>query len=323
MRRFLGGVLAVVGCSISLAADVAGSKDHPMISRYPDSEITKYEQRAYDQIKLIQRQIQHRGDLGKNADAVLSVEGKYTRIAYRAPAGRSVFEIYKNYEQALTGAGFSILFDCHDTACDNKHKGRAFNEAVTPRDLSVYMGFHEKDQRYLLAKLVRNDAVVHVALYVINAYGVGGPNKNRVFTHLQIVESTPMQTGMIQVDAAAMAKGLDAEGHIALYGIHFDTDNAEPKPESDQALQEISKLLQQQPTLNLLVVGHTDNAGQLGYNQQLSERRAAAVIAALSKRFGVAANRLTAVGVGMAAPIASNDGDAGRAKNRRVELVKR
>lgn len=307
----------------SFAADIPGSKDHPMFSRYTESEILKYEQREFDQVKLVKAPIQVRGDLSKNDDAVLKLEGKYTRLSYRAPANRSVFEVYKNYEQALTSAGFEVLYQCHDVECDLKFKGRAFNEAVTPKDMSVYMGFHEKDQRYLLAKLKRNDTVTHVAVYVIKAYGVGGPNKDRIFTNLQIVESADMQTGLVTVDAAAMAKGLETEGHIALYGIYFDTDKSDVKPESDAALKEIATLLQQQPKLNLLVVGHTDNVGELRYNQQLSERRAAAVVDALSKRLGVAKARLTPVGVGMAAPVASNDGEAGRAKNRRVELVKR
>ena len=120
-----------------------------------------------------------------------------------------------------------------------------------------------------------------------------------------------------------MAKGIEAEGHIALYEIYFDTDSAQLKPTSDQALEEIRNLLQQHASLRLLVVGHTDNQGQLDYNRQLSEQRAAAVVKALVERHGIAASRLTPVGVGMAAPVASNDSDPGRARNRRVELVKR
>lgn len=317
---FLWLQMAAILC---LAADIPGAQDHPMISRYPGSEIIKYDQRAFDQVKVINGVVQQRGGWDKNADSILALEGKSTRIAYRAPEGRSLFEVFKNYEQALAGAGFEILFSCDDANCDNKHKGRAFNELATPRDLSVSMGFHEKGQRYLLARLQRDDQMVHVALYMVQAYSIGGVNKNRIFANLQIVESARMQTGLVKVDAAAMAKGLEAEGHIALYELYFDTDSAELKTESDSALQEIRSLLQQQPSLELLVVGHTDNQGQLDYNRQLSERRAKAVVKALVEKHGIAAKRLTPVGVGMAAPVASNDGETGRAKNRRVELVKR
>ncbi len=115
----------------------------------------------------------------------------------------------------------------------------------------------------------------------------------------------------------------DAEGHIALYEIFFETDKADVKPESARALGEIARLLSSRPQLKILVVGHTDNVGVLDYNRSLSERRGQSVVDALAKQHGVARDHLTAVGVGMAAPVASNDNEAGRAKNRRVELVKR
>ena len=82
-------------------------------------------------------------------------------------------------------------------------------------------------------------------------------------------------------------------------------------------------MLKADAKLNVLVVGHTDNHGELTYNLQLSKRRADAVVQALTKDYGIGVARMTALGVGMAAPIAINDGEEGRAKNRRVEIVKR
>lgn len=300
-------------------ADIAGSKDHPMITRYADSEIIKYDQRAFDSAALIKAPIRLAGGRAKNPDAFLALEGKLTRVAYRAPAGRSVLEVFRNYEQALHGAGFEMLFTCENEQCG----ARQFNQAATPQDLMTLMGYNEKDQRYLLAKLARPEGDVHVSLYVDRAYSVGGQNKDRIFANLIVVESRPMQAGLVKVDAAAMAKGLDATGHIALYEIYFDTDKADLKPESAGALGEVAKLLKAQPALKVLIVGHTDNAGVFDYNRSLSERRAQSVVDALAKQHAVARDRLTAVGVGMAAPVASNDSEAGRAKNRRVELVKR
>ena len=131
-----------------------------------------------------------------------------------------------------------------------------------------------------------------------------------------------MDSGMVMVDANAMAKEIAATGHVALYGIHFDTNKAELKPESDAALQEIAKLLKQDPNLKLLVVGHTDNVGGYDANLTLSDRRAAAVFQTLTSKHGIPPARLRAVGVGMAAPVAPNETEDGRAKNRRVELVR-
>lgn len=104
--------------------------------------------------------------------------------------------------------------------------------------------------------------------------------------------------------------------------IYFDTGKAEVKPESDAALEEIAKLLQQNPQLKLYVVGHTDNAGTWASNMDLSRRRANAVTQVLSTKHGVEAARLSPQGDGPTAPVASNDTEEGRANYRRVELVK-
>lgn len=321
--RILAGLLVAAFCLTSLAADIPGAQDHPMISRYEGAEIMKYDQKAFDEVALVKAPIQQRGGRPKNPDAFIDVEGKVTRLAYRIPEGRSTLEVYRNYEQALTEAGFEPIFACSNADCGGKPAGRPFNETVTPPDMSVRMGFHEKDQRYLLTKLNRAEGNVYTALYMVRAYGIGGPDKDRVFVNVQVVEAEAMQTGMVTVDAEAMAKGLEAEGHIALYEIYFDTNKAELKAESATALTEITKLLLGQPKLVLLVVGHTDNQGDLAYNQQLSSQRANAVVAALVKNPQIGSERLIPVGVGMAAPVASNASEAGRAKNRRVELVVR
>jgi outer membrane protein OmpA-like peptidoglycan-associated protein len=130
-----------------------------------------------------------------------------------------------------------------------------------------------------------------------------------------------MIQNMVLVNADEMSKAIQAGGRVTLYGIFFDFNKTEVKSESKPTLEQISKLLQQQPQLRLLVVGHTDNIGGLNFNLDLSRRRAEAVAAALVQQFGVAANRLSAHGVAFLAPLATNASDEGRAKNRRVELV--
>lgn len=134
-----------------------------------------------------------------------------------------------------------------------------------------------------------------------------------------------VEKGMIQevvANAAALSGGLSGNGHVVVNGILFDTGKADVKPESAPALQEVAKLLKANPTLKVYVVGHTDNVGALVANVDLSKRRAASVVQALTTQYGVAAARLEAYGDGPYAPIASNDSDDGRTLNRRVELVK-
>lgn len=133
-----------------------------------------------------------------------------------------------------------------------------------------------------------------------------------------------METGKIIVPTAQeMTQSFAREGRIALYGIFFDTGLAVLKPESKPTLDQIGEALKLNPKLTLLVVGHTDNVGEFQANLALSQRRAAAVVEALVKQYAIAAARLQPAGAGMIAPAASNADEAGRAKNRRVELVPR
>ncbi len=126
----------------------------------------------------------------------------------------------------------------------------------------------------------------------------------------------------IEANADVFMNDLRNTGHTAVYGIYFDTGKADLKPESEKAVAEIAKLLKNDAGLRLFVVGHTDNVGGVESNMKLSQDRADAVIQSLMHSHGVAAPRLKAFGNGPFAPVASNDTEEGKAKNRRVELVK-
>lgn len=138
---------------------------------------------------------------------------------------------------------------------------------------------------------------------------------------LDIVREKAMRQQIV-ASAKDLRTGLAATGHITANGIFFDTDKADLKPESRPALEEIAKLLKDDAGLRIYVVGHTDNQGGLAHNVELSKARAASVAKALEAQYGIAAARLSAFGNGPYAPVASNDTEDGRAKNRRVELVK-
>ena len=125
----------------------------------------------------------------------------------------------------------------------------------------------------------------------------------------------------VTADASSLNDEIQKSGHVAVYGIHFDTGKATILPDSADTLKQIVLLLQQTPDLKLRVEGHTDNQGNAAANQTLSEKRALAVVAWLTSN-GVAAGRLTAKGYGQTKPVADNATEDGRAKNRRVELAK-
>jgi outer membrane protein OmpA-like peptidoglycan-associated protein len=138
---------------------------------------------------------------------------------------------------------------------------------------------------------------------------------------LTIVEKQAMVQEVV-ASAEVFQAGLKTSGHVEVPGIFFDTGKADLKPESDAALAEVAKLLKAEPALKVYVVGHTDNVASLDLNTKLSQARADAVVQALVAKHGIAAARLVGRGAGPLAPVATNDTEEGRAKNRRVELVK-
>jgi OmpA-OmpF porin, OOP family len=160
-------------------------------------------------------------------------------------------------------------------------------------------------------KLVKDgkEIWVHVDAYITSEYSV------------HIVEKGSMAQTIV-ANAEVFSNDIKATGHTAVYGIYFDTGKSVVKPESETALGEIGKLLKADAGLKVNVVGHTDSVGGIDSNMKLSQDRANAVVQVLVAKYGVAATRVRAYGVGPLAPVASNDREEGRAKNRRVELVK-
>jgi OmpA-OmpF porin, OOP family len=138
---------------------------------------------------------------------------------------------------------------------------------------------------------------------------------------LTIIEKQAMVQEVV-ASAEIFRSGLNASGHVEVPGIFFDTGKSVLKPESEAAVAEIAKLLKADPVLKVYVVGHTDNVAALDLNMRLSQSRAEAVVQALVSKHGIAAGRLSGQGVGPLSPVADNGTDEGRAKNRRVELVK-
>ena len=213
----------------------AQEKDHPLLTGYPGATITKKEVKDYDEQIMLLSPIGPKGSY-----AAERLEGRVTRMNYADPPGRSPLEKYRNYESALKNAGFEIVWTC------------AGYEPCGPQVNVPGIGYfpYGETSRYLTARLKRPQGDVWVGLQVKPAW-----------TDVQIVEVKPMDTGMVRVSAAALTKGILAEGHVPVYGIYFDVGKADIKPESTDTLKEIAKLLQTDASLKLHVVGHTDNDG--------------------------------------------------------------
>ena len=282
--------------------DVAGSRDYPGIGRFKGSIITGYRVKDFDAARFQAAPFKD----GKPTDP-RKLEGRITRIAYRTNPGPSILEVSRNFETQLEKAGFEKLISCDADECG----GIPFAEAidVLPIPMMWLDGFKF---RYYAAKKADGGRETWASIAV---------SENNGHIHAQLVVAVLGAIENKMVDAAQMKKGLGEKGHIALYGIYFDTDKAVIKPESKPTLDEMAKLLRGEPGLKVFIVGHTDSQGGYEHNMTLSRQRAEAVAAALTRSYKIARNRLFTAGVGWLAPVGSNASEDGRALNRRVELV--
>jgi outer membrane protein OmpA-like peptidoglycan-associated protein len=190
----------------------------------------------------------------------------------------SAIQIVRNYTNAAKKIGGQIVYEYEDGGLENS-----------------------------IMKVVKNGQEVWVH---VNAGGNG-------MYSINLIEKQAMNQDVV-ADASSMAGSIKESGKVALYGIYFDTGKSNLKPESQPALQEISKLLKADPNIKLYVVGHTDNTGLFSSNVKLSMDRATTVVNTLVTQFSVNPARLTAFGDGPTSPVASNDKEEGRALNREL-----
>lgn len=224
---------------------------------------------------------------GKNCT---TVEGKKFKRTYTIKEGAeksSIIQISRNYANAVRNAGGTVLFE-----------GAPQNaECADNNGLQMMVGKFVKDG---------NELWVEVAT-------LGGDDY-----YLTVILKELMKQ---EITASAMFEALNRDGRIALY-INFDTGKSAVKAESKPIIEQIVQMLKENSDLKLGVEGHTDNVGNPKSNKTLSEERAKSVVAAIVDH-GISSERLSASGYGQDKPIADNGTEDGRAKNRRVELVKK
>jgi outer membrane protein OmpA-like peptidoglycan-associated protein len=323
LRLLLIAIVALIGFAPASAQDFPGSRDHPVLTRYPDSVIRWYDVQNHSTYKIATGPITGYRQI---SDWIES-QGQVTRIYYDLIGTRTHSEVYANYKQALTDAGFEIIADGHhlDVKPSNEIGSRTWlpvyydsNPFPSSANIELLAGSATAGgSSFLAGKKERAAGTVYVAITVTQQ------RADRVTYLIDVIEVASLETDLIVVDAEAIGKGIDEFGRIALYGLFFDHDKATLKPESKPALDEIAEFLNARPTLNVYVVGHTDLTGSYDYNQKLSEDRAEAVVEALVANYAIPRERLEPHGVGPLNPVFTNKADDGREKNRRVELVER
>jgi OmpA-OmpF porin, OOP family len=348
MRRVLTVMTCfVAGAAVVHGADVPGSKDPSFLKRYAGSEIVFSMTRNFDDYSLI---VPDTKNSGKTTTETR--EGSIARLLYRVPAGHTALELLRNYEQSIKASGFLMAYEwapCREDGSREQsdrvfdlvktgftgNPGNPFWRADLPpqpdgpfcfftakgtnagQDIALTVAVGEKQEKQ------GNGEQQHASL---NFQITGAPpvafKAGDVVVMVDVVTSKALVNNMVTVKAVDMADALANKGFVDLYGIYFDVDKTDIKPESKATLDEVANLLKIDRTLKLEVSGHTDKNGTAAHNLTLSQGRADAVVQALVKNYGISAARLQAKGYGDTKPVAPNDTEPNRAKNRRVELRK-
>ncbi len=244
-------------------------------------------------------------------DKLVPVEGKlYNNFMNltNPDSGRkySELEFHRNYENAITALGGKKISTSQFTRKILDEAGGLAAVEKYWRSVAPTSGYEHYS--YLI-RTADKEYWIHIATGALPPHG-----------YVTVLEKEGMKQSVGFLDASAMKKALDADGHVALY-INFDIDKASLRPDSQPVIDEINKLLTADATLKLSIEGHTDSTGGADHNRQLSTARARTVLGALVG-LGIDPARLSSKGFGPDKPVADNSSDAGRAKNRRVELVK-
>jgi OmpA-OmpF porin, OOP family len=334
VRRLFGSLLFALPLLAAATevptADLKGLTDPPGIKRYAGAVLVYRDDVAYDELKFPSAKIR---DVAE-AYPALPRSGKRVTLQYTLPAARSSLEVIRNYQQQARGEGFQPVFECTGDACggDGLQVKYSIVAAMLPSRFFDQIGDNSAAAcgaygvsaiRYALLENKTTGVTLAVAAAnpAISSAYCTDKFQGQLSVWVTRVEPQAREQQMVALSASDMAKSIDADGRVALYGIYFDTGKADIMPESKAALDQIGELLKQRPDLKLHVVGHTDNVGAVESNMALSKRRAESVVAALASSYAVNRTRLTGNGVASLAPVKTNTTEEGRAKNRRVELV--
>lgn len=305
------------GIMLSRKSDLEGTKDHPLISRFPNSVIS-----AYGELDLGKGQLPLNAYESNDKNKVklfsekyyIAVEGKGTFIEYRLPDGLSQYQVIQNYLHALKVSNMEILFSCvGEEECGKG--GLSDKSSVRFLMPGLAVGDNCSDSGALITAKMQIGENRHGYLFLCIDNSPWGTVSQTIIEEKQLV------TGLVALSVMELENSIISKGKVAVYGVLFNSDSASILPVSTTVILQVAQLLTNKPQLKLYVVGHTDGQGEETYNEKLSKQRAQAIVNALINDHGIAKNRLQARGVGELVPVSTNHADEGRQLNRRVELV--
>ncbi|MEL6869286.1 MAG: OmpA family protein [Pseudomonadota bacterium] len=327
LRRF--AVCLIVACSgtaVALADDINNAKDHPLVSRFPDTDIVSYSDTEFADFRVATGPLKEKVDK-QSLPPLLEGEGKVVSVTYRARERTvSALQIFRNFEDAFEQSGFRKIFSCDsDRECGKEFVVQLYHYGDSARRgqhtyLSAATRKGERTRYFYWSGRTSgaSDSAV-ISLLVVQ----GVSQKFPAVVVLDVNESDSIELGKVAIDLNALGQAIRTSGRAVLDGILFDLDKTSLKPASADTVAIVAQFLQDNPDMAFFVVGHTDSTGDYAYNRTLSEARAKTVVDNLTTTHGIDASRLLAVGIGPVSPATTNATDNGRSVNRRVELVQR
>ncbi len=325
---FLFAALILLSSASSLVAqdeprtaDKPGCADYENISRYKGAVIQDCFATDHDKFVMglaapIEKNFREHG---KYFAKYMDLEGKIIRIQYLVDKAEGIDKVAANYLDALKGASYNILCNVSNETWPffNEDYYGGDNPINNIRKYGFYLPSGNRGYHYITASSInKNQNDVFISLFISYGNDFG---KEFILVTEEIVEVNPVETGL--VTAMNIENMIELNGHISVYGIHFETNKFDILPASAIQLKEIAEFLKSHPEKKYGIVGHTDNTGNFDSNQVLSEQRANAVVDALVGEYGVNPEQLTGTGVSSLAPVTSNSTDQGKARNRRVEII--
>jgi OmpA-OmpF porin, OOP family len=298
-RLMLIAAVALMCAPTTRAEDAENCKDHPLFSRVPGYSLTGCETTEYEERKFNVGTPKPNPEGGEAITPTVPVAGRFFKLSYTLDEGatrKSPLQLMRNFQNAVRAAGGSV-------------EGEYPGWCKVALDDSIFQGGNGCANWSTTLKVVKGGRETWTLVHP------GGEGEELT---LYIMEREAMKQDVVVNE---LLDAMKKDGFVALH-INFDTAKATIKPDSNALLDQAAAMLRMAPDLKIEVAGHTDNVGEAAANQKLSESRAQSVVTALAQR-GIAAGRMTAKGLGQSVPVADNRTEEGRAKNRRVELVKR
>lgn len=297
MKPFLPSLIAISIASFSLDLSSQDFSLQDLISTIEGARIIAEKNKQYMK-KTVLVGFESSGYTGKE------ISGSVKSVTYDIPPRLLEEDVVLQYQTAFENNGFINVTTCSGVQCGSV---ASMSNAL---NIEAPLGYDENQE----FRVLRINNTVFATIYA-----TGYPSKRTL--NIQLVQQAKNKS-TVSLNKHYISNLINQHGKFDIPNLHFKFDSDKLLPSSNSSIKELALYLKTVPSQHFYLVGHTDDTGNAEYNQVLSQKRALAIQSKLVE-LGIKKDKLAAIGVGEFSPSASNDNEAGKIKNRRVELVKR